>query len=185
MTIFNRQICGYVTTGLNDTPAETLLTPTSTHERLLQKALNSQTYLGWEAFQRGILSQSWNECHVVWEKENEENIKMKGWNHYAIPIILEYSNNLWTARCSEMRTRFPEHSQEKLLHDCITLLTTIENNPDIIMTEDTPRIQIQRIDLEKLTKTDLLMWKRITEASMEMKLQLNPPTNSTITTTEN
>ena len=62
----------------------------------------------------------------------------------------------------------PEHYF--LLQQSDELLTQIITSPDIMMSEDIPRLQIQRTTLQNYDKSELRIWKYSTEAI----IRLNP-----------
>ena len=51
---------------------ETPMYPTTPHKHLLWETIQEQTIIGWEAFQRGFLTQKWNKCHELWVKESNQ-----------------------------------------------------------------------------------------------------------------
>ena len=142
---------------------------TRTPNTLLHESRNDQTVIGWESFQWGFLSEKWNACHELWILESKQKFKNFEWNHYAIPHIISYSTNIWKDRCqmTHLQQREPEHFF--LLQQSDELLTQILTSPDIMMSEDLPRLQIQRTTLQKYDESELCIWKYSTEVSIRLK----------------
>ena len=67
---------------------------------------------------------------------------------------------------THLRQCEPEHYF--LLQQSDELLTQIITSPDIIMSEDIPRLQIQRTTLQNYDKSELRIWKYSTEASIRL-----------------
>ena len=81
------------------------------------------------------------------------------WNHYAIPHIIFYSTNIWKDRCQMVHLRQWEPEHYFVLQQSDELLTRIINSPDIMMSEDIPKLQIRlllyRQRLSNETTTDV------------------------------